>query len=215
MGTCSFTQRKYSHVPLLSQVLQKGSRQGYDWSMTGGRQIFIGSGHIGERPKQTQSCSRQVLESFSKVSYPHDLLFRCQKQNASKRWWDAALQKRSAGKKRGGMQTVLFTVSCLCIDCTYTLTCQCLISPCPLVRVSQIVSHCIVITWQTAARATSRSASNWLSVYPERFQSLKDVLLYVFHRFPRQLAQKLRRQTFVVRMRSSAARYSQTGLDNT
>ena len=49
-------------------------------------------------------------------------------------------------------------------------------SPCPLVRVSQIVSHCIVITWQTAARATSRSASNWLSVYPERFPSLKDIV---------------------------------------
>ena len=89
MGTCSFTQRKYSHVPLLSQVLQKCSRPGYDWSMTGGRQIFIGSGHIGERPKQTQSCSRQVLESSGKVSYPHDLLFRCQEQNASKRWWHA------------------------------------------------------------------------------------------------------------------------------
>ena len=181
MGTCSFTQRKYSHVPLLSQVLQKGSRQGYDWSMTGGRQIFIGSGHIGERPKQTQSCSRQVLESSSKVSYPHDLLFRCQKQNASKRWWDAALHRLYVHTH---MSMSYFTVPT---------------GP----RISnRITLHC-------------HHMADWSSAYPERFQSLKDVFLYVFHRFPRQSAQKLRRQTFVVRMRSSAARYSQTGLDNT
>ena len=40
-----------------------------DWSKTGWRQALTGSTQFSERPKQTQNCSRQVLESSSKVSY--------------------------------------------------------------------------------------------------------------------------------------------------
>ena len=38
-GTSSVTQKKYFHLPVPSQMLQKGSRQGEPWSMgqEGGR----------------------------------------------------------------------------------------------------------------------------------------------------------------------------------
>ena len=61
-----------------------------------------------------------------------------------------------------------------------TGTFHCFMSMHRLVRVSQIVSHCIVITWHTAARATSRSASDWSSAYPERFHSFQDVFYMCF-----------------------------------
>ena len=58
-------------------------------------------------------------------------------------------------------------------------------------------------------------ASEVLPKRPMYVQSWKDVFSNVLYARARHSAQKLLRQTFAARIRSSAARNAQTGLDNT
>ena len=79
-----------------------------DWSKTGWRQALTGSTQFSERPKQTQNCSRQVLESSSKVSYAgfnrlHTLLREAKT--------DSKLFQTGPRELQQG-----FTFACPCID---------------------------------------------------------------------------------------------------